>query len=97
VTKQRLSATVDAELVDAAMRAVAAGRAASVSAWVNEALRRQAEHDARLTAADELFEAWEAEHGKITEEDMRAAEKWLEDGTIWVEPAKPPKRRKARA
>jgi len=94
VGKRRLSATVDAEFVDAALRAVAAGRAPSVSAWVNDALRRQVEHDARLKAADEFFEAWEAEHGKISDEQMEAAQKWMDEHTEWVEP-KPRKSRKA--
>ncbi|MFI5729617.1 hypothetical protein ACIA49_05800 [Kribbella sp. NPDC051587] len=39
--KRELSVTVDRALVEAARAAVAAGRAASVSAWVNAAPRRE--------------------------------------------------------
>src|SRR5215470_11931435 len=71
--KERLSASVDADLVAAAQEAVAQGRAESVSAWVNEALRLKAEHDQRLRALEEFVTAFEAEHGEITEAEMREA------------------------
>lgn len=57
---------MDADLVEAAHAAVAAGRAENLSAWVNEALRRQVDHDRRMWALDEFFAAYEAEHGEIT-------------------------------
>jgi hypothetical protein len=69
----RLSATVDADLLSAGREAVAEGRAESLSAWVNDALRLQAEHGRRMRALDEFLAAYEAEHGTITEEEMRAA------------------------
>jgi len=72
-TKQRLSASVDADLLLAAQAAVAAGRAANVSAWVNESLRRQAEHDRRMLALDEFLLSYEAEHGVIREAEIAAA------------------------
>jgi Arc/MetJ-type ribon-helix-helix transcriptional regulator len=71
--KERLSASVDADLVAAAQEAVAAGRAESVSAWVNEALRLKAAHDRRLRAIDEFVAAFEAGHGEITEAEMSEA------------------------
>ena len=71
--KERLSASVDADLVAAAQEAVAQGRAESVSAWVNEALRLKAEHDQRLRAVEDFVTAFEAEHGEITEAAMREA------------------------
>lgn len=71
--KKRLSATVDAELVDASHAAVAAGDVESVSAWVNDALRLKVEHDRRLRALGSFITAYEAEHGEITEEEMAAA------------------------
>lgn len=49
------------------------GRAESLSAWVNAALRRQAEHDRRMKALDSFLVAYEAEHGAITEDEIRAA------------------------
>jgi Arc/MetJ-type ribon-helix-helix transcriptional regulator len=72
-SKQRLSASVDAELVAVAQDAVTEGHAESISAWVNDALRLKADHDRRLQAVDEFLAAYEAEHGEITEEDMRDA------------------------
>jgi Arc/MetJ-type ribon-helix-helix transcriptional regulator len=72
-TKERLSASVDADLVAVAQEAVAQGRAESVSAWVNEALRLKAAHDRRLRALDEFVAAFETEHGEITEAEMHEA------------------------
>jgi Arc/MetJ-type ribon-helix-helix transcriptional regulator len=71
--KERLSASVDADLVAVAQEAVAQGRAESVSAWVNEALRLKAAHDRRLRALDEFVAGFEAEHGEIGEAEMREA------------------------
>lgn len=71
--KERLSASVDTDLMAAARDAVARGRAESVSAWVNEALVLKAEHDRRLAAIDDFLAAYEAEHGEITEQEMRDA------------------------
>lgn len=75
-TRERLSATVESDLLAAGRAAVMAGRAESLSAWVNDALRRQLEHEQRLHAFDEFLAAYEAEHGVITEKEMAEAEKW---------------------
>jgi Arc/MetJ-type ribon-helix-helix transcriptional regulator len=72
-TKERLSASVDPDLVAVAQEAVAQGRAESVSAWVNEALRLKVAHDRRLRAIDEFVAAFEAEHGEITGAEMNEA------------------------
>src|SRR5262249_10346002 len=64
---------VDADLVAVAQEAVAQGRADSVSAWVNEALRLKVAHDRRLRALEEFVAAFEAEHGEITEAQMSEA------------------------
>ena len=71
--KERLSASVDADLVAVAQEAVAQGRAESVSAWVNEALRLKVAHDRRLRAIDEFVAGFEAGHGEITEAEMSEA------------------------
>ncbi len=71
--KERLSASVDADLVAVVQEAVAQGRAESVSAWVNAALRLKVAHDQRLRALDEFVAAFEAEHGEITEAEMSEA------------------------
>ncbi len=71
--KQRVSASLEGDLVDAGQAAVAAGDAESFSAWVNDALRRQVDHDRRLRALDEFLAAYEAENGEITEQQMHDA------------------------
>ena len=71
--KQRLSASVDVDLLEAAQRAVDEGRYDSVSGWVNDALRQQTERDARLRALSEFIAAYEAEHGEISPEEMQDA------------------------
>jgi hypothetical protein len=75
MTRKRLSATVEAELLAAGRAAVAEGRAESLSAWVNEALRRQADHDRRMAALDDFLAAYESEHGEITDDEIRDAER----------------------
>jgi Arc/MetJ-type ribon-helix-helix transcriptional regulator len=71
--KQRLSASVDADLIEAAEDAVASGRSGSVSAWVNEALRAKCDQDRRLEALDAFVRAYEREHGEIAAEEMELA------------------------
>jgi hypothetical protein len=71
--KQRLSASVDAELIEAAERAVKRGRSASVSAWVTEALQLKLEEERRLESLAAFVSAFEKEHGEITEEEIRLA------------------------
>jgi Arc/MetJ-type ribon-helix-helix transcriptional regulator len=72
-SKERLSASVDAELIAEAHAAVASGRADSVSAWVNDALRAKVEHDRGLAALGAFIADFETEHGEITEQEMREA------------------------
>jgi Arc/MetJ-type ribon-helix-helix transcriptional regulator len=71
--KNKLSVTVDQEVVEAARVAVSSGRVGSVSAWVNEALHRQMDHERRLRGLDRFLAAYEAEHGAISDEEMAAA------------------------
>jgi Arc/MetJ-type ribon-helix-helix transcriptional regulator len=71
--KERLSASVDADLIAVAQEAVADGRSDSVSSWVNDALRLKAAHDQRLRAIDDFIAAFEADHGEISEAEMREA------------------------
>lgn len=71
--KERLSASVDAELIAAAERAVAEGRADNLSAWVNDALRLKLERDAQLAALASFIAAYEEEHGEIGPDEIRQA------------------------
>jgi Arc/MetJ-type ribon-helix-helix transcriptional regulator len=82
--KQRVSASIDADVLQAARAAVAAGRAENLSAWVNAAMRRQLEHERGLQALGEAIAAYEAEHGEITQEEMEEAERNLRARAIVV-------------
>lgn len=73
MAKQRLSVSVDADLVAAGQAAVEAGDAENLSAWVSQAMAAQAEHDRRLRAIDEFLTAFEADHGEITETEISEA------------------------
>jgi hypothetical protein len=73
--KQRLTVTVDAELVAAGNAAVDSGAADSLSGWVNEALTARAERDRKLAALSEAVAAYEAEYGEITEAEIVAQQR----------------------
>ena len=72
-TKERLSASVDSELIRAAEQAVKRGLAASVSAWVNEALQLKLDQERRLESLAAFVSAYEQEHGEISREEIRFA------------------------
>ena len=91
--RERLSASVDADLVAVAQEAVANGRAESVSAWVNDALRLKVAHDQRLRAIDEFVAAFEAEHGQITEAEMREAARRARGRAVVVRGERSPARK----
>ena len=70
--KERLTVTVDRDLLDAGNEAVAAGRAASLSAWVNHALADRVAKEQRLAAMQDAVAGYEADFGVITEREMAA-------------------------
>jgi hypothetical protein len=72
-TKQRLSVSVDADLLSAAAAATRHGPPRTLSGWVNDALRLKVEHDRRLSALAEFIKAYEAEHGEIELAEMDRA------------------------
>ena len=72
-TKERLSASVDSELIRAAEKAVKRGLASSVSAWVNDALQLKLAHERRLESLAAFVTAYEEEHGEISSEEIRLA------------------------
>lgn len=83
IGKQRLSATVDADLLNAAEQATARGEVATVSAWVNDALRLKLEHDRRLRALGEFIALYEQQHGEITPAEMvRAGRRARQHATV---------------
>jgi hypothetical protein len=67
--------TVDRELVRAASSAVRAGRADSLSGWVNLALTDRAAKEQRLEALADAIRAYEAEFGVISAAELSAQRK----------------------
>ena len=96
IGKQRISATVDADLLAIAERAAAEGRAKNVSAWINDAMRQKAEDDLRREAARKLIEDYEAEHGVITAAEMARAARDMKARAIVVRGRKRTKRAPSR-
>ena len=84
--RARLSATIEADVLAAGHAAVARGQAESLSAWVNTALRRQADHDRRMQALDVFLAAYEAEHGEISDAEIVAASRRAREKAIVVRP-----------
>ncbi len=68
--KQRVTVTVDEELLEAASSAVSEGHARSVSEWVGEAMAQRRDRDARLAVMRRLVHEYEAEHGSISDEEI---------------------------
>jgi hypothetical protein len=72
VHKQRLTVTVDPHLLEAGAEAVSAGRAESLSAWVNLALAERASKERRLRALADAVASYEGEFGIMTAEELAA-------------------------
>jgi len=68
--KERLTVTVDRDLLVAGNEAVVAGRAASLSAWVSGALADRVATERRLAAMQDAVARYEADFGLITEREM---------------------------
>jgi hypothetical protein len=73
--KERLTVTVDPDLIDAGNEAVAEGRADSLSGWVNTALTERAARDRTLKALAGAIADYEAEFGGITDEEMASLQR----------------------
>jgi ribonuclease HII len=70
--KQRLTVTVDPDLIEAANHAVAVGDADSLSGWVSAALRDKVRRDGRLEDLHAAIADYEAEFGEITAGEIAA-------------------------
>ena len=68
--KQRVTVTVDPDLLQAAQGAVEAGQASSMSAWVNEAMREKAVRDHKLKTLAAAVSDYEREFGEITDAEI---------------------------
>jgi len=86
--KERITVTVDPELVAAANEAVRAGRAESLSGWVNLALVERAAKERRFRALTEAVAAYEAEFGAIPPAEMAAQRRADEKAAIVVRGAR---------
>ena len=86
MSKERLTVTVDSELVEAANQAVAEGRVASLSGWVNLALAERATKERRLRTLAEAVAAYEHEFGKITPAELAAQESADRRNALTVRP-----------
>ncbi len=82
--KQRLTVTVDPELVEAASRAVANGQAASLSGWVSAALSEKVDRERKLGHLRAAIADYEAEFGEITAEEMAAQGRADREGALVV-------------
>ena len=91
--KRRLSVSVRPAWIEAAQTAVAGGQVASVSAWVDDALRLKVEHDRRLAALDAFLESHENTNGVITDEEVRDAARAVRGRAL---PVLGPKRKRGR-
>lgn len=87
--KERLTVTVDPELVDAGNKAVAAGHAESLSGWVNAALVDRVARDRRLEALSAAIANYEAEFGEITHDEMASLQRSDRENAVVVRGRRP--------
>ena len=86
--KERL--TVDSELIEAANQAVAEGRMASLSGWVNLALAERAAKERRLRTLAEAIATYEEAFGEITAAGIVAQERTGRRNETAVRPRRGP-------
>ena len=86
MNKERLTVTIDPQLVEAGTKAVAEGRVASLSGWVNLALTERAEKERRLRALAEAVASYEEEFGEITPAELAGQERADRRNAIAVRP-----------
>ncbi len=68
--KQRVTVTVDEELLQEASAAVSEGHSRSVSEWIGEAMAQRRDRDQRLAVLRSLVSEYEAEHGVISDDEI---------------------------
>jgi ribonuclease HII len=91
--KQRLTVTVDPELVAAGSRAVAEGHADSLSGWVSTALAEKVRRDEQLAQLRAAIADYEAEFGEITPDEVVAQQRSDRAGAVVVRGRTPIARR----
>ena len=90
--KERLSASVDSDLLRAAEKAVKRGVSPSISAWVNDALQLKLAHERRLESLAAFVSTYEEEHGEISTEEIRQATRRARAKAITARTLHEPKR-----
>lgn len=95
--KQRLTITVDPELVEAGNRAVGAGEAGSLSAWVSSALTEKIRRDQRLGRLRAAIAAYETEFGEITADEIASLDRSDRERAVVVRGTARAQRAKAKA
>jgi hypothetical protein len=93
--KQRLTVTVDPDLVEAGNRAVAEGNAASLSGWVSTALAEKVHRDRQLADLRAAIADYEAEFGEITVGEMAAQRRRDREDAVVVRGRRPGARTRA--
>lgn len=95
--KQRLTVTVDPELIEAGHRAVESGQAESVSGWVTAALEDKLQRDHKLALLAAAVTDYEKEFGEITAEEVAAQRRADRQDATVVRGRRRPAARKARS
>lgn len=73
--KQRLTVSVDRDLITAGQSAVDAGQATSVSAWVSAALEDKVRRDRKLALLAEAVATYERDFREITADEIHAQQR----------------------
>ena len=87
-SKERLTVTIDSELIEAANHAVAEGRVTSLSGWVNLALTERAAKERQLRALAEAIADYEDGFGEITASELVGQERRDRRNAVVVRPRK---------
>lgn len=82
--KQRLTVTIDPNLIEAGNHAVAAGQADSLSGWVNQALAARVVRDRKLHSLSDAIADYETEFGEITAVEMAAQQRGDREAALVV-------------
>lgn len=94
--KQRLTVTVDPELIEAGQRAVASGHAESVSGWVSAALEDRIRRDEKLALLAAAVADYEKEFGEITVDEMLRQQRHDREDAVVVRGKRQPRAGKAK-
>ncbi|KAA0232186.1 MAG: hypothetical protein JJLCMIEE_03616 [Acidimicrobiales bacterium] len=95
--KQRLTVTVDPELIEAGQQAVESGRADSVSGWVSAALDEKIRRDRQLARLAAAVADYEEEFGEITTEEILTQQRDDREDAVVVRGHRKPAGRKAKS